>query len=576
MTPQPLDKDVINLAKAIRQVESNNRPVHPQEGSGFGGASRYQYSHETWKEVAQKFLGDPNAPLTLENENKATYYRIKQWKDAGKTPAQIVSMWNAGEDDPNAYRGVFDSTGKPSVGVNEYGVKYDVPGHVQKVRQAYEQIKMGGQAVPAGGTYAAPPQPKTFEPSAPPVPEEEKGFGRKAAEFLFPILEDKERTGAQTAADLGLSALTVIPGAGALGLGAKAALGGGIKGVLKGLVPKIMDKSAVLKGTGIGYGYDVLSNISEGDTGAEALTPGLGTLTGAGAPLIAGKLKGTKSVQKVLDDEALKEASDLVSPTLTKKNVKEGLKKGLATKTPGIRGDIGMDLDIRKQRAAESIKYLLKTGALKSSDTVEKKVGVIRAEIADTAEELEQQLKDMDIVPIVQPDELQNLLKKTEDIFEESPALVGDAGLSAKRIYNKFVSFIPKGQDVTALDLLRARKKLDQWVASEGRTGAFDPKLETAISKGLREIRQGANELLAEKAPNVQVQDMLRKQSSMYDALDGIIENEWKDVGTTRVGRYFKRHPYQKDVVRGALTTAGATAVGAPILGQFLGDKATN
>ena len=141
MTPQPLDQDVINLAKAIRQVESGNRPVTPQEGSGFGGASRYQYSHDTWGKVAKKYLGDENAPLSLENENQATYYRIKEWKDKNKTPAQIASMWNAGEDDPDAYTGVFNSTGKPSVGVNDYGVKYDVPGYVQKVRQAYEQIK---------------------------------------------------------------------------------------------------------------------------------------------------------------------------------------------------------------------------------------------------------------------------------------------------------------------------------------------------------------------------------------------------------------------------------------------------
>ena len=147
----PLDKDVVNLAKAIRQVESGNRTVTPQEGSGFGGASRYQYSHDTWKEVARKYLGDEKAPLTLENENKATYYRIKDWKDQGKKPAQIASMWNAGPNEPDAYTGFF-SNGKPSVGENRYGVKYDVPGHANKVRAEYEKIKGGGQAAPIGPT----------------------------------------------------------------------------------------------------------------------------------------------------------------------------------------------------------------------------------------------------------------------------------------------------------------------------------------------------------------------------------------------------------------------------------------
>jgi hypothetical protein len=162
----PLDKDVVNLAKAIRQVESGNRTVTPQEGSGFGGASRYQYSHDTWKEVARKYLGDEKAPLTLENENKATYYRIKDWKDQGKKPAQIASMWNAGPNEPDAYTGFF-SNGKPSVGENRYGVKYDVPGHANKVRAEYEKIKMGGQAAPIGATQ--------FQTSGQPTPATQTG-----------------------------------------------------------------------------------------------------------------------------------------------------------------------------------------------------------------------------------------------------------------------------------------------------------------------------------------------------------------------------------------------------------------
>jgi len=34
--------------------------------------------------------------LTLENENKATYLKIKDWKSQGYNPAQIASMWNSG------------------------------------------------------------------------------------------------------------------------------------------------------------------------------------------------------------------------------------------------------------------------------------------------------------------------------------------------------------------------------------------------------------------------------------------------------------------------------------------------
>ena len=146
MEPQTLDQDVVNLAKAIRQAESGNKAVLPQEGSGFGGASRYQYSHDTWKEVAKKYLGDENAPLTLQNENKATYLRIKDWKDNKHyNIGQIASLWQNGSE-PNGYLGTF-SNGKPSVGINDYGVRYDVPAYAQKVARNYQVLKAQNQVL---------------------------------------------------------------------------------------------------------------------------------------------------------------------------------------------------------------------------------------------------------------------------------------------------------------------------------------------------------------------------------------------------------------------------------------------
>ncbi len=133
-TENSLDPQVVAMAKAIRQAESGNRAVLPQEGAGVGGASRYQYTHDTWKGVAQKYLGNPNAELNLENENKASYLRIKEWKDKGFNVGQIASMWNAGEGRPNAYRENWR-------GVNKHGVVYDTPAYAAKVARAYQQFK---------------------------------------------------------------------------------------------------------------------------------------------------------------------------------------------------------------------------------------------------------------------------------------------------------------------------------------------------------------------------------------------------------------------------------------------------
>lgn len=134
-TPEELDPDVVRIAKSIRQVETGNRPVKPMEGD-VGGASRYQFTYGTWKQYAKQYLGDENAPLTEENENKVAYKKIKEWKDDGYNIGQVASMWNAGEGRPNAYvenwRKVDPATGK---------VIFDTPAYAEKVAKEYQKLK---------------------------------------------------------------------------------------------------------------------------------------------------------------------------------------------------------------------------------------------------------------------------------------------------------------------------------------------------------------------------------------------------------------------------------------------------
>lgn len=128
-----LDEQIVALAKAIRQHETGNRPI-----SGATGelASRYQYLPATWKATAEKYLGDANAPLTLENENKATYLKLLDWKKAGYNPGQIASMWNSGSPDMYAKgnKGVGISSANPNV-------SFDVPKYVESVYKLYQQYK---------------------------------------------------------------------------------------------------------------------------------------------------------------------------------------------------------------------------------------------------------------------------------------------------------------------------------------------------------------------------------------------------------------------------------------------------
>lgn len=122
-----MDQDVINLAKAIRQAETGNRPVAGKSGEL---PSRYQFLPSTWKSWSKQYLGIENAPITLENENKVAYLKIKELKDKGLNPGQIASVWNSGSPD---WQG--------KIGVNKMGVAYDVPKYVNRVYSEYQKIK---------------------------------------------------------------------------------------------------------------------------------------------------------------------------------------------------------------------------------------------------------------------------------------------------------------------------------------------------------------------------------------------------------------------------------------------------
>lgn len=142
----PLDQSIINLTKAIRQIETGNRPV----SGGSGEFGRYQFMPGTWQSWAGKWLGNPNAEHSLENENKVAYYQIKSWKNQGYNPGQIASLWNSGSPQ---WQG--------KVGVNSAGVPYNVPNYVNKV---YAEYKKQSQLNPVQKTQTQPIEQKPTTP----------------------------------------------------------------------------------------------------------------------------------------------------------------------------------------------------------------------------------------------------------------------------------------------------------------------------------------------------------------------------------------------------------------------------
>ena len=128
-----LDASVVNLAKAIRTVESGGN-YDARGASGEHGA--YQWMPGNYEAGAKKYgiVATDKSPI---NQDKVAYNTLKEWKDQGLTPAQIAAKWNSGS-----------STGwEKKVGTNKQGVKYDVPAYVGNVINAFRAVKAGQEPI---------------------------------------------------------------------------------------------------------------------------------------------------------------------------------------------------------------------------------------------------------------------------------------------------------------------------------------------------------------------------------------------------------------------------------------------
>lgn len=131
-TNTTLDPTIVNLAKAVRQVESGG---DPKIKGGSKEIGYYQYTPDTWNAQSKKYgVNVPLEKATPQQQNEVFYKWAKEKKDAGYNVGQISSMHNAGEGKPNAYKENWK-------GVNKFGVAYDTPAYAKRVAEEYQRLK---------------------------------------------------------------------------------------------------------------------------------------------------------------------------------------------------------------------------------------------------------------------------------------------------------------------------------------------------------------------------------------------------------------------------------------------------
>lgn len=328
---EDIDPKVKALVSAIGRAETGDPTPEAYSKKGASGEfGRYQFMPDTYKDYAKRYLGDENAQPTIENQNKIAYSFVKEKKDAGFNPAQIASMWNAGEGKPNAYKENYK-------GVNKQGVAYDTPAYVSNVSKFYNQLN-------------------GYQPEQQLQPETKKSkrdFLQKTGDVvnkIFPgkqvgesigtlaglgITKAKEALGAvpqgstaqydisapkplQVAGDVGQGVLAV--GTGMPEAGATSTLGKGLLGSAKGIFTGATPLKRILSNIALGSGFGLTEAMSEGKKGAEAAKmTGIGALTGG---LLSSGGESLKAISNYLPKRMIPmKVNDKTTETILSKKV---------------------------------------------------------------------------------------------------------------------------------------------------------------------------------------------------------------------------------------------------------------
>lgn len=556
----PNDPDVIALSKAIFQHESGGNFNAVGDAGTSHGAGQWQEG--TWKAQAKDVLGDENAQMTPANQKAVIQVSIAKDKAAGLNPAQIAAKWNSGS--PTGWENKVGTTT-----INGQAIHYDVPKYVKDVTDLYHQYKgqnIGGTNTPQDDSQESESLGSKLEGRVNKVggaiglagQGAQEALGGHVGRGLFDIGSGALQSVGQLAGGVGDAigaGIGLIPGAKA------------IEGLIGKGVSKVADTGAGQAVIGAGQDFAAKHPVVAGDLGAIGNIGGLvaggvggkvakdaveeGVVAGARKGILGGVVKGAA------EKSATKQAEELLSTDATKSAVKSAVRSGRITTEGGIPGIAD---DPLKQASVKEVSRAIMEGKIPKG-LVSDKAGAIKKTADDMAIELENNpaLK----TAIVQPEEIDGILNNAVKEMGEDPTMVGNAEESAKRILNKFKSFLPQDREITAQDVLKARKSLDSWIGGlSGGSNVFDPAYENAKTIALRAIRQGANGLVADKVPDVAVKELLQRQSALYRALDYLTPKVKDEIGTTKLDRFTKKHPRITGLVKGgakaALIGAGA------------------
>ena len=155
------DKDILadSITKALAYQENGGKLDLNDTKAGKSGEMKsiFQFTPDTWANYSHQVYGKPT-PMNNDTETYVVKQKVLKWIDQGRNVSQIASMWNAGEDNPDAYKENWRGT-------NSHGVHYDTPTYAANVLKYAKQFyqEKAGQA----GSSQNTPQPQVASAPAP-------------------------------------------------------------------------------------------------------------------------------------------------------------------------------------------------------------------------------------------------------------------------------------------------------------------------------------------------------------------------------------------------------------------------
>lgn len=315
----------------------------------------------------------------------------------------------------------------------------------------------------------------------------------------------------------------------------------------------------------VGYVASGVLPVERAVGGVELATKGISGgigLTKAGASKIQ---QGASAIKETIRPTVTKEdfLKDLITPELTNKASVEAIKTGKVTEA-GLTGSRDITQAIpgfsnMEKAVSEVPKISPKNTLLENANAIHDYIGTVANDLTSQLKAVQTQVgKDRGFFT---PNEFKGYMKSVSQTLSDNPTLVGDAEKTANKILTKFNSLV-KEKGYTPSGLLEARKSLDSWMATQKGAKVFDPTTENAVSIALRAIRQGGNDFLASKVPDVAVKELLAKQASLYNAIEQIAPKAAKE-GANGFQRWIKANPKLVNLLKlGGASVVGGGAVG--------------